>query len=97
MNSSDGYAISDLRFDRDGAELVPTKLNSDALQRTIGVLADQPRDVAGVRLFGSVALRPLLDIHGVIGSIAGAFGDDEMRPVRAILFDKTPTANWALP
>ena len=42
------------------------------------------------------ALRPLLAAESQIGAIAaGAIGANA-RPVRAILFDKTETANWSL-
>lgn len=41
-------------------------------------------------------LRPLLAAESHIGAIAaGAIGAN-VRPVRAILFDKTETANWSL-
>jgi ectoine hydroxylase-related dioxygenase (phytanoyl-CoA dioxygenase family) len=59
-------------------------------------LADQPSDQAGIRLFGVEALRPFLDVTGVVGQIAAARMEGAVRPVRAILFDKTPIANWSL-
>ena len=49
-----------------------------------------------MRLFGVEAVRPLLASEGRIGEVAACLLDDEPRPVRAILFDKTLRANWSL-
>jgi ectoine hydroxylase-related dioxygenase (phytanoyl-CoA dioxygenase family) len=51
---------------------------------------------AGVRLRGIAALRPLLACTGPIGTIAASVLGPAYRPVRAILFDKTPDQNWSL-
>ena len=80
----------------DGAQLHAAVIGSDALDAIVRALADQPPDQAGVRLFGLKWLRPLLQRDGVIGAIAAAAMSGEPRPVRAILFDKTPASNWAL-
>lgn len=61
------------------------------------LLADQPRDVAGVRQFGLEGLRPILNADGPVGRLAAEVLGPAARPVRAILFDKTAAANWALP
>ena len=74
---------------RDGAELAAKALDDRALAVLDRVLADQPRDVAGVRLFGLHALQPLLSASGPIGAIASAKSGEDARAVRAILFDKT--------
>ena len=58
--------------------------------------ADQPADQAGVRLFGLDALRSFLEPGGPIGSVVAQLMTGSPRPVRAILFDKTARANWAL-
>ena len=85
-----------LQLARDGAELAAKALDSSALATLDRVLADQPRDVAGVRLFGLQLLQPLLAASGSIGAIAVARLGEDAQPVRAILFDKTPSANWSL-
>jgi hypothetical protein len=66
------------------------------LQRIMLALAGQPADHAGVRLFGVSALRPFLGRSGPVGAVAASVLGETCRPARAILFDKTPNANWAL-
>jgi hypothetical protein len=85
-----------LQLGRDGAELSQRALREDALTALGRVLGDQPRDVAGVRLFEVEGLRSYLEPGGPVGSVAARAMDGSVRPVRAILFDKTPTANWSL-
>lgn len=85
-----------LKLHRDGAELTGRALDGCALASLDEALKDQPRDVAGVRLFGVERLRPFLDPAGPIGSLAAGRLGESARPVRAILFDKTPSANWSL-
>jgi hypothetical protein len=85
-----------LELGRDGAELASQVLDSSTLAALERVLAGQPRDVAGVRLFGVVGLLSFIATDGPIGSLAGRWLSETARPVRAILFDKTPTANWSL-
>jgi hypothetical protein len=51
---------------------------------------------AGIRLHGIEKLRPILDPTGPIGAIAASIIGAAARPVRAILFDKTRSANWSL-
>ncbi len=87
---------SHLELRRDGAELTKCALDGGALARLEEVFSDQPRDVAGVRLFGLEPLRPFLITDGPIGSLAAGKLGADARPVRAILFDKTPSANWSL-
>ncbi|WP_088309268.1 phytanoyl-CoA dioxygenase family protein [Novosphingobium sp. B 225] len=55
-----------------------------------------PKDEAGVRLHGIKSLRPLLDSDGCIGAIAANVLGTTARPVRAILFNKSPETNWSL-
>jgi hypothetical protein len=69
----------------------------------IGCLADldkalqeYPADEAGVRIHGNARLKRLLDRELPIGSIAASSLGERSRPVRAILFNKTPKANWSL-
>ncbi len=79
-----------------GAQLSAGALSEPTLAELMVTLADQPADQAGIRLFGLDALRPLLAPDGPIGSIAARLMAGAPRAVRAILFDKTARANWAL-
>ncbi|WP_284876970.1 phytanoyl-CoA dioxygenase [Brevundimonas sp. MEB006b] len=88
--------IAQLELGRDGAELTPNALDGSILAALEQVLADQPRDVAGVRLFVIEGLTSFLAIDGPIGSLAARRLGKVARPVRAILFDKTESANWSL-
>lgn len=85
-----------LDLDRDGAELRPAALNGATLATLAAVLADQPAHVAGLRLFEVPDLRALLEATGPVGSLAAAVMPATPRPVRAILFDKSPRTNWGL-
>jgi hypothetical protein len=85
------------KLDPDGAERTSRALDGPDLKALVDVLVDQPRDVAGVRLFGLDGLQPFLNPDGPIGAIAARALEGGPRPVRAILFDKTPAANWSLP
>ena len=64
-----------------------------ALHRLIAAL---PADRAGLRLHGNPLLADLLAPDSAPGRIAAAMLGPPARPVRAILFDKTPETNWAL-
>ncbi|MDB5576052.1 MAG: Phytanoyl-CoA dioxygenase [Bradyrhizobium sp.] len=85
-----------LELGRDGAELAQQALDGAGLSALEQILSDQPRDVAGVRLFGLEGLQSFLDVGGSVGSLAASALGLIARPVRAILFDKTPAANWSL-
>lgn len=62
----------------------------------LAAVADLPTDVAGVRLTGIPALRPVVAASGAMGQIAVGLIGETARPVRAVLFDKTEIANWSL-
>lgn len=89
-------AIAQLELGRDGAALAPKALDSSKLAALAQVLSGQPQDVAGVRLFGVEGLLGFLRPNGPIGSLAAQRMGENARPVRAILFDKTASANWSL-
>jgi len=78
-----------------GAQLFKGALTPciDALQ---AALVRFPRDEAGVRLHGIKALEPLLASDGCIGAVAATVLGTSSRPVRAILFNKSPESNWSL-
>ncbi|WP_423606505.1 phytanoyl-CoA dioxygenase family protein [Sphingomonas sp. MS122] len=55
-----------------------------------------PEDRPGLRLSGVPGLAELLGPQGAIGSLVAPLASGPARPVRAILFDKSPSANWSL-
>jgi len=65
----------------------------DALR---SVLARLPSDQAGLRLREIEGLGRYLESAGPVGVLPAKVLDDASRPVRAILFDKTASANWSL-
>lgn len=85
-----------LTFTSDGAERFPSALDDSTLEHLAGLLADLPADRPGIRLNGIEALSRLLAPTGAIGDIAAKVLGEDCQPVRAILFDKSPTTNWAL-
>ena len=62
----------------------------------LDILAGLPAEQAGVRIHGLPGLGPWLAPIGPIGALAGHALGTEVWPVRAILFDKTASTNWAL-
>lgn len=66
------------------------------LRELTEALAGLPFDRPGSRLYGLAPLADLLDTEGSIGKIAEAAVGRAARPVRAILLDKSETANWSL-
>ncbi len=81
-------------LDRDGAVLIPAQL-SEAHIEALRILAD---DVVGkrpgARMSGHSALVEVLSPQGPVGALAASLTSDAARPVRAVMFDKTPEANW---
>ena len=61
----------------------------------LAIAAAQPQGRAGVRLHGVPDLTALLSA-GVIHGVATHYLGERARPVRALLFDKSPAANWSL-
>ncbi len=88
-------ASPDLDFSRHGAERFRGAVR-DSLETLESALAHLPPHRAGIRLSGIESLKPFLIQDGRIGSIASSMLGPHSRPVRAILFDKTPDTNWSL-
>jgi hypothetical protein len=88
-------SAADLSLEKDGAQHF-SGAGSAALPDICSALRDVFENRAGVRIYGNEALRPILDKDGPVGSLAATFLGQRCRPVRAILFDKTPDANWSL-
>ncbi len=86
-----------LRHAPDGAQRVASLLDGPAHHALCALVATLPPDQAGLRVHGVAALAPLLSPTGPIGRLAAQMiGTDGCRPVRAVLFDKSATRNWAL-
>jgi hypothetical protein len=85
-----------LTFADEGAQLFRAVLTRDQLNLLEEVLSQLPHDHAGLRLRGVEGLAPFLASTGQIGRCAASVLGGDCRPVRAILFDKTPETNGAL-
>src|SRR5262249_43240 len=88
-------SLDSLTLQRDGAQIFRSAMDDQTLERLTAGLSAQPADQAGIRLFGLPELQALIAADGPIGSLLEKIANGA-RPVRAILFDKTPSANWAL-
>lgn len=83
-------------FARDGAAHFPDILSMDDLD-ALRDLADQAIGARpGARLRGARVLDAVLATTGSVGVLAARLTSPAARPVRAVMFDKTPEANWAV-
>lgn len=88
--------MAKLDFQRDGAALFAAVLSPADLE-DLRALADESLGARpGVRLTDTLGLADRLATTGVIGNIAAALTSSAARPVRAVLFDKSPAANWSV-
>lgn len=81
---------------RDGAQRHEASLDRDVVDDIRAALSCLPPGRAGIRLKGVSALNPYLSAGGAIGRIAAGVLGALAKPVRAILFDKTPLTNWTV-
>ena len=86
----------ELTIDKEGAQLFKAALSTKQLGDLESALAAQPRDHAGVRIYGIPELSPFLSPAGPVGRIPALVLGPECHPVRAILFDKRSDQNWSL-
>jgi len=87
-------AGSELSFARHGAQLFSSRL-AQAEIAALQALADRLVGArAGIRLRGEPVVSAVVAPAGPLGAIAAAMLGTTARPVRAILFDKTPANNW---
>jgi hypothetical protein len=85
-----------LDFRCDGAALFPAVLSPRDLE-DLRALADVSVGARpGARLSGAADLSNRLAATGVIGSVAARLSSSAARPVRAVIFDKSHAANWAV-
>jgi len=81
---------------RSGAVHVPNVLSPEDLVALRG-LADQAVGARpGARLRDAAVLDIVLATTGPVGALAARLTSSAARPVRAVMFDKTPEANWAI-
>jgi hypothetical protein len=80
-----------------GALLFSAAVDDDALHTLTAAVADWHPGKAGARLRSVAALEPYLAASGAVGACAQAVLGREVWPVRALLFDKSPALNWAVP
>jgi hypothetical protein len=82
-----------LDLERDGAQLFPGALNGSTLDDLERLVPSSTGP--GERIYQNRRLADWL-IRGPAGSISRGVLGGSAKPVRAILFDKTPEANWSL-
>jgi len=72
-------------------------LGEDAVRAILAGLPPMPLDRPGIRLHGVPDLAPFLVATGEVGRFATSVLGGDCSPVRAVLLDKSPVANWSLP
>jgi Phytanoyl-CoA dioxygenase (PhyH) len=85
-----------LNLVRDGAQRFRSAIEPAILQDIENAIAHLMPNQAGVRLHGIGTLRLLLTSPSPVAMVAASVLGEACRPVRAVLFDKTSTANWSL-
>jgi ectoine hydroxylase-related dioxygenase (phytanoyl-CoA dioxygenase family) len=85
-----------VQFERDGAVHFAAALDRSDLQTVETILAEAPVDKAGVRLSGVSRLNSILAPASPIGRVVASVLGEKAKPVRAVLFNKTPVTNWKL-
>lgn len=68
----------------------------DGLPKLAALLSNYDNGEAGIRIARDPRLREWLATNSGLADIIKALGLMQFRPVRAILFDKSPTRNWSL-
>lgn len=83
-------------FERDGAWRFDRSLSGSDVEALRTLADDRIGSRPGVRLADEPRLTALLVPDGPVGSIAASLTSLATRPVRAVMFDKTPEANWVV-
>jgi len=84
-----------MQLDKDGAEHLAGAA-AKMLPQLIAALQILPSGKAGIRLSHAYGLADVLSADGPIGRLAARYRTARVRPVRAVLFDKTAERNWGL-
>lgn len=82
-----------MQFDPDGAQIFPAAFAPEQISALENAFAYVPADRPGTRL---APIPGLADMVRPATAIAKAVLGQASRPVRAMLFDKSPARNWAL-
>ena len=85
-----------MKLKTDGAEHFPQALCKHELEILHSLASRHQKNSAGIRLSDDEDLSQILAPTGTMQKIARHFLGHEAHPVRAVLFDKQPGANWAL-
>jgi Phytanoyl-CoA dioxygenase (PhyH) len=88
--------VTSLSLKSSGAQHFLRALNANVLSALDKEFAGFSPAPAGHRLTGITSLYPILASNGPIGMIATGFLGESCRPVRATLFNKSESNNWAL-
>jgi hypothetical protein len=83
-------------FARDGAIHIPNVLSVGELAALRALADDAVSARPGARLRDAGVLDDILAATGRVGVLAARLTTPAARPVRAVMFDKTPDANWAV-
>ncbi|MCA0355751.1 MAG: phytanoyl-CoA dioxygenase family protein [Proteobacteria bacterium] len=81
-------------LERDGAVHVGGLLSKGELESLRKVADEAVAGRPGARLQGHAGLMAILSTDGVVGALAARLSSRATRPVRAVMFDKTPDSNW---
>jgi Phytanoyl-CoA dioxygenase (PhyH) len=85
-------------LDRDGVLICPNVLSREAARHLHRHFDGIDSERAGARSFDLPEdIRVLIGQRGPLGTIAATEAGESISPVRVLLFDKTPAANWAVP
>jgi ectoine hydroxylase-related dioxygenase (phytanoyl-CoA dioxygenase family) len=85
----------ELNLDRDGAQLFPELVGGELLEEIEAILYDRP-PAAGVRISDDAKLVDWISNRSPVGEVSRSLRGAKAQAVRAILFDKSEGANWAL-
>jgi hypothetical protein len=86
---------AELSLDLHGAQHLP-RLAVPVLEKLAALSERVPGDRAGTRIIGDPGLTEIVAPEGPVGRAIAALSTSELRPVRAILFDKNDEVNWSL-
>ncbi|MFZ1478216.1 MAG: phytanoyl-CoA dioxygenase family protein [Sphingorhabdus sp.] len=81
---------------RDGAAHVDAAISPHLCRQFEVVLAGNMKDRPGVRLNGCAELAKMLDEESTVYQLVQSVSGKQLKPVRAILFNKSPDNNWSL-
>lgn len=81
-------------FKHDGALRFVRQLDLPEVQSLQGIADARVGSRPGVRVMDEPRLTAVLAPDGPVGAAAASLTSPSARPVRAVMFDKTPEANW---